>query len=133
MAGLLLFGKSSQLRRPALMVKAISFFGNEIEGTLYRDSEDIKGNIPELFKDSMAFFMRNLHKLQNNKPFNSVGDLEIPKIVLEELLVNASFAVGAYRPEQRILSGKSCQKKSGFAGILWFTEKYILWYHKAVL
>ncbi|MEN6306113.1 MAG: RNA-binding domain-containing protein [Anaerohalosphaeraceae bacterium] len=89
LAGLLLFGKSPQLRRPALMVKAISFFGNEIEGTLYRDSEDIKGNIPELFKDSMAFFMRNLHKLQNNKPFNSVGDLEIPKIVLEELLVNA--------------------------------------------
>ncbi|CQR70499.1 Divergent AAA domain protein [Sporomusa ovata DSM 2662] len=89
LAGLLLFGKQPQLRRPACMVKAISFVGNEISGTLYRDSEDIKGNITEVFKDSMGFFMRNLHKLQNDKPFNSVGDLEVPKIVLEELLVNA--------------------------------------------
>lgn len=89
LAGLLLFGKNPQLRRPAIVIKAVSFVGNDISGTLYRDSEDIKGNIPELFKDSMGFLMRNLHKVQNDKSINSIGELEIPKIVLEELLANA--------------------------------------------
>jgi ATP-dependent DNA helicase RecG len=89
LAGLFLFGKKPQLRRPAFMVKAISFVGNEKSGTLYRDSEDIKGNIPEMFKNSMGFLLRNLRKLQNEQSFNSIGELEIPKIVLEELLVNA--------------------------------------------
>lgn len=89
LAGLLLFGKTPQLRRPVFMVKAISFVGNEISGILYRDSEDIIGNIPELFKKSMGFLLRNLRKLQNEQSFNSIGELEIPKIVLEELLVNA--------------------------------------------
>ena len=89
LAGLLLFGRQPQLHRPTLMVKAISFFGDDVSETLYRDSEDIKGNIPEIFKNSMAFLLRNLHKLQNNQSVNSVGELEIPRIVLEELLVNA--------------------------------------------
>jgi ATP-dependent DNA helicase RecG len=89
LAGLLLFGKNPQLRKPIFMVKAVSFVGNELSGTLYRDSEDIKGNISEVFKKGMSFIMRNLHKRQFDKHFNSEGDLEIPKIVLEELLVNA--------------------------------------------
>jgi len=88
LAGLLLFGKNPQIRKPMVIVKAISFLGNELSGTSYRDSEDIKGNIPELFKNSMSFVTRNLRKVQNNKNFNSEGDLEIPKIVLEELLVH---------------------------------------------
>lgn len=52
-------------------------------------SGDLKGNIPELYKKAMSFITRNLHKRQNDKNFNSEGDLEIPKIVFEELLVNA--------------------------------------------
>lgn len=89
LAGLLLFGKNPQVRKPMFMVKAVSFVGNELSGTSYRDSEDIKGNIPELFKGGMSFITRNLQKLQNDKDFNSEGDLEVPKIVFEELLVNA--------------------------------------------
>lgn len=89
LAGLLLFGKKPQLRKPAFMVKAVSFVGNDVAATLYRDSEDIKGNISEIFKNSMGFLLRNLRKIQNGQPFNSIGELEIPKIVLEELLVNA--------------------------------------------
>lgn len=89
LAGLLLFGKEPHLRKPMFIIKAVSFLGNELSGTVYRDSEDIKGNIPELFKGGISFITRNLRKVQNNKNFNSEGDLEIPKIVLEELLVNA--------------------------------------------
>lgn len=89
LAGLLLFGKKPQLKRPMYLIKAVSFIGNEISGSDYRDSEDIKGSIPDLFKKGMSFLTRNLHKRQNGKSFNSEGDLEIPKVVLEELLVNA--------------------------------------------
>ena len=89
LAGLLLFGKRPQLRRPAFSIKAVSFAGNELSGTVYRDSEDIQGNISQMFKDGMGFMLRNLRKIQNDKNFNSLGDLEIPKLVLEELLVNA--------------------------------------------
>lgn len=89
LAGLLLFGKKPQIRKPMFIIKAVSFIGNDLSGTSYRDSEDIKGNIRELFKGGMSFVTRNLHKRQNDKGFNSEGDLEIPRIVLEELLVNA--------------------------------------------
>ena len=89
LAGLLLFGKNPQLRKPMFLVKAVSFVGNEISGMFYRDSEDIKGNVSQLFKDSMSFITRNLRKIQRGKDFNTEGDLEIPKIVLEELMVNA--------------------------------------------
>ena len=37
----------------------------------------------------MSFITRNLRKVQNDKDFNTEGELEIPKIVLEELVVNA--------------------------------------------
>lgn len=89
LAGFLLFGKNPQARKTMFTIKAVCFVGNDLSGTSYRDSEDIKGNIPELYKGGMSFITRNLHKRQNDKNFNSVGDLEIPKIVLEELLVNA--------------------------------------------
>ena len=89
LAGLMLFGKKPQLRKPAFLIKAVSFAGDELSGTVYRDSEDIRGNIPQMFKESMGFMLRNLRKIQNGKSFNSIGDLEIPKLVLEELLVNA--------------------------------------------
>lgn len=89
LAGLMLFGKHPQLRKPMFLVKAVSFVGNELSGTSYRDSEDIKGNIPQLFRNSMSFITRNLRKIQGDKGFNTEGDLEIPKIVLEEIVVNS--------------------------------------------
>lgn len=52
-------------------------------------NEDFKGTLPAIFKEALAFIMRNLHKIQNQKSVNSIGDPEIPKAVFEELLVNA--------------------------------------------
>lgn len=88
-AGLLLFSKKPQLRRPAFMIKAIGFLGNEVRNIEYRDSEDMNGTLDEQFKNGLSFLTRNLRKLQKNQGFNSEGELEVPKIVLEELLVNA--------------------------------------------
>lgn len=89
LAGLLLFSKKPQLRRPAFMIKAISFLGNDAADIEYRDSEDISGNLDDQYKNGLSFLTRNLRKIQRNQGFNSEGELEIPKIVLEELLVNA--------------------------------------------
>lgn len=89
LAGLLLFSKRPQLKRPAFMIKAISFLGNESDVIEYRDSEDIYGTLDELYKNGMSFLTRNLRKIQKDRGFNTEGEIEVPKVVLEELLVNA--------------------------------------------
>lgn len=61
LAGLLFFAKKPQRFRPVFCIKAVSFFGNDIAGVEYRDSEDIEGTIPEMFQKAMSFFTRNLH------------------------------------------------------------------------
>jgi ATP-dependent DNA helicase RecG len=89
LAGLLLFGLNPQFIKPSFMVKAVSFVGNELSGTSYRDSEDLTGSLSDLFTRGMSFLTRNLHKRQNTQNFNSEGELEIPIVVLEEIMVNA--------------------------------------------
>ncbi|GHV24441.1 transcriptional regulator [Spirochaetia bacterium] len=89
LGGLLFFGKDPQQFRPAFGIAAISFFGNSIGGTEYRDSRNITGTIPKLFKEGMSFFNANLLHKQNGQNFNSEGILEISVIALEELLQNA--------------------------------------------
>ncbi len=89
LAGLLLFGKKPQTKKPLFMIKGISFFGNDKTGTEYRDEEEIRGTLYEQYKKGISFLLRNLKKIQVEPSFNSEGKLEVPKIVLEELLVNA--------------------------------------------
>ncbi|MGV8135491.1 MAG: RNA-binding domain-containing protein [Mangrovibacterium sp.] len=89
LAGLLLFGKDPNRYKPAFIIKAMSFVGNDPTGDRYRDSVDIRGKIKEQYEHAIAFLKRNLTYIQNNKSVNSLGDLEIPSIVLEELTVNA--------------------------------------------
>lgn len=89
LGGLLFFGNNVQKFKPAFSIKAVSYFGNDIEGTEYRDSEDIKGTIPEMFEKAMAFLLRNLKKTQQGQNFNSQGKLEVSQVALEELIQNA--------------------------------------------
>lgn len=89
LAGLLLFGRYPQQLQPIFDIKAISFWGNDGTGQTYRDSEDIKGNLEVLYKKAMSFLLRNLQKIQGNQGVNSIGILEVPEIVLQELLINA--------------------------------------------
>lgn len=88
LAGLLLFGKKPQLYKPQFIIKAVSFTGTKITDN-YIDSEDYEGSLREIFQGALGFVMRHLFKIQKEKSVNSVGDPEIPRIVLEELLVNA--------------------------------------------
>lgn len=90
LAGALLFGRNEVFRLFfGNQIICVSFFGNDLSGTEYRDSTNIIGNLGRLYKEGRAFIARNLKKVQNDKNFNSVGDPEIPLIVIDELLINA--------------------------------------------
>jgi ATP-dependent DNA helicase RecG len=88
LAGLMIFGRHPQRHRPAFLVKAVSFVGNDPAGDKYRDSQDIEGCLRDLHKETMAFLTRNLRRLQGDKGINTEGDLEVPLSAIEELVVN---------------------------------------------
>jgi ATP-dependent DNA helicase RecG len=89
LTGLLLFGKNPQMRKPIFIVKAVVWPGNDIDIEHYLESQDITGNLKNIFEQSLAFITRNLRRLQQGQSVNSLGKLEIPKMVIEEMLVNA--------------------------------------------
>lgn len=91
-AALLLFGKYTQRWLPVMTAKCISFLGNSVGGTQFRDKMhdmEIEGNLLHQFRTIMNFFTRNLRKVQVEKEFNSLGQLEIPYESLIEYTVNA--------------------------------------------
>ena len=88
LAGVMLFGRNPQRHRPAFVIKAVSFVGNDPAGDKYRDSQDIEGCLRDLYKGTISFLTRNLRRLQDEKGFNTEGDLEVPPAALEELVVN---------------------------------------------
>ena len=99
LAGYLFFGKHPEYNCPTCMVKAISFFGNDLAGTQYRDSKEILGNMPQLYDKSMAFLKANLHNVQEEgASFNTLGKLEIAEEVLEEVVQNALVHRDLLRP-----------------------------------
>ena len=89
LAGLLLFGKNPQAIRPAFLVKAVRYPGDDISANQYLDNEDIEGPLALVFKNTVGFLRRNLPRLQIGGSVNSPGHLQIPEIVLEELVANA--------------------------------------------
>ncbi len=90
LAGYLFFGKHPEFQCPTCMVKAVSFFGNELAGTHFRDTKEIRGNMPLIYDKSMSFLKANLHNIQEQgASFNTLGKLEISEEVLEEVVQNA--------------------------------------------
>ena len=90
LAGLLLIGANPQKYRPLFSIKCVSFIGNEISGEQFRDKEDLfEGNLAAIYKQAMDFTVRNLRRIQVEDGFNTLGRLEIPREVLEELIVNS--------------------------------------------
>lgn len=91
-AAMLLFGKYTQRWLPVMTAKCISYIGNFVGGTQFRDKMhdmEIEGNLLHQFRAIMNFFTRNLRKVQVEKDFNSIGELEIPYESLTEYVVNA--------------------------------------------
>lgn len=97
-AGLMYFAKEPQLFRPQHCIKAVWFVGNSIGGTQYHDSRDITGTIPEMYEDALRWLKSCLNRPQSGQSFNSEGVLEIPEIVLEELVQNALVHLDLLKP-----------------------------------
>lgn len=90
LAGLLFFGEDPQSIRPALTVRAAHFYGNDAAGHNYRNKlGDIRGTLPELYDRAMGFLLSSLIHRQSGESFNSPAELEVAKVALEELLLNA--------------------------------------------
>jgi len=89
LAGVLMFAERPEWIKPQFVLKAIRYPGNDIHVTQYLDTEDFSGPLRRIFEDSLAFVMRNLHKVQAGRGVNAPGMPEIPPAVFEELLVNA--------------------------------------------
>jgi ATP-dependent DNA helicase RecG len=90
LAGVLFFAEHPDWIVPQFVVKAARFPGNSIAAVEYIDSEDFAGPLDKIFADSLAFIMRNLHKVQEEGAnVNFPGVPEVPKDVFVELLVNA--------------------------------------------
>ena len=89
LAGALLFAERPEWIVPQFIVKAVCYPGDEIHVAEYLDSEDFTGPLQKIFDDSLAFILRNLHKVQAGRGVNAPGVPEIPPAVFEELLVNA--------------------------------------------
>ena len=91
-AAVLLFGKYPQRWLPAYTAKCISYVGNSVGGTVFRDKvrdEDMEGCLLHQYDTIMNFFTRNLRNVQVEPEFNSLGKLEIPYAALVEFTVNA--------------------------------------------
>ncbi len=101
LAGLILFGKAPQLLRPTLTAKCISFYGNSIGGSRFRDKvndADMEGNLSHQYATIMAFFRRNLRYVQPGDEFNTQGVLEVSYRALSELVMNALIHRSLVRP-----------------------------------
>jgi len=87
--GVLLFAKDPRAFLPVFHIKAVCYPGNDIHVTTYLDSEDIFGRIATQFEKALAFVLRNLRREQRGQGVNTTGEVEVPRIVLEELIANA--------------------------------------------
>jgi ATP-dependent DNA helicase RecG len=89
LTGALLFTKNPSFRLPVYIVKAGAFPGETLATNNYIDSRDITGKMADIFQQTMNFILSNIKHSQGEQSFNSPGQPQIPRIVLEELLVNA--------------------------------------------
>jgi ATP-dependent DNA helicase RecG len=77
LAGVLLFAEQPELIFPQFVAKGVRFPGIAVHADSYDDTEDFEGPLSRLFKDALAFVMRNLHKVQGKNGVNSPGTPEI--------------------------------------------------------
>ncbi len=87
--GALMFAKSPSTRLPSFIVKAGAFPGETITDETYIDSRDITGKLSDIFQQTIGFIVSNIKHVQGDQSLNSLGEPEIPRIVLEELVANA--------------------------------------------
>ena len=88
-SGTLLFSKSPQYKLPVFVVKAGTFDSCDINTSNYNDSRDIYGKLEDVFRQTVYFIISNIHHVQGDQGFNSVGIPEIPHEAIEEIVANS--------------------------------------------
>jgi ATP-dependent DNA helicase RecG len=86
--GTLLFAKAPQFLLPAFVVKAVAVDANIIDTENYKDSRNIEGKMADVFQQTVSFILSNLHHIQKEQSFNSIGIPEIPQESIIELVAN---------------------------------------------
>lgn len=81
LAGLLLFAERPEWVKPVFIVKAVTYPGTRISVDNYVDSEDFSGPLEVVFNNALSFISRNLLKVQAGQNINSLGKMEIPRLV----------------------------------------------------
>ena len=100
-AAVVLMGEYPQRWLPVFTARCISYIGNSIGGSEFRDKSgsDADGDAVHLYKYIMTFLMRNLRRKQVEADFNSPGELEVSTTTLSEVVVNCilhrSYAASA--------------------------------------
>lgn len=89
LAGLLLFALRPQNFKPYCLIRAVSYYGNEISEDRFKDRTDCIGTLDEQYRAAMNFLKNNLAFIQKEGSFNQSGALEIDERALEEAVVNA--------------------------------------------
>lgn len=105
-AAMLLFGRHPWRWLPTATVKCVSFIGNSLGGTEFRDKMDdldADGGILIQYEAMMAFLKRNLHNVQVDSDFNSLGQLEIPVGALPGGLEVEDVLSGTSLPRNKML------------------------------
>jgi ATP-dependent DNA helicase RecG len=87
--GALLFAKAPQYKLPSFIVKAGSFDADDLSTMNYNDSRNVEGKLADIFQQTVGFIISNLHQVQGLQGVNSVGQSEIPRESIEEIVANA--------------------------------------------
>lgn len=87
LAGLLLFSPNPQQAKPSFVIKAAWVDGVEVSGKPYLDQDEFTGSLVDQYNGGMTFLQRVLVK--RSEGVNDVPHWPVPRIVFEELLVNA--------------------------------------------
>jgi ATP-dependent DNA helicase RecG len=88
-SGALLFAQNPSARLPIFIVKAGCLPGKTLSTETYRDSRDINGRLSDVFGQTVNFVLSNLRHVQGQQGVNSLGEPEIPRVAVEELIANA--------------------------------------------
>ena len=89
LAGALLFTRNPEKTITGFFITAIWFGGSSISDHTYKASEYLRGTLADQYQQGKDFVLRAMNHIQSGESFNSPGELEIPGIVIEELLTNA--------------------------------------------
>lgn len=89
LAGLLMFGRHPEYIVPQFCVKAVRANGKDVSFMSFSDRDEFSGTLQDIYDGTLAFLMRNIHKTQRRESVNYPGESVIPRVVFEEMLVNA--------------------------------------------